>query len=339
MIKLPILTKETISDKKVFLRLDLDVPLELRINNEELIIKDDTRLKAGLQTLNFLLENNATVIIAGHLGRPNGIDKSLSLEPVARWLVSELRVEKIEEFEGWQIGSNIFLLENLRFHEEEEQNNPEFAKSLSSLADVYVNDVFAMCHRNHASIVGVPSYLPHFAGFRLQKEIEVLNGLIDAPQRPLLVIIGGAKIETKLPLVEKMHKFADYVLVGGKIATEKDVLIKVQESPGSKLLIANLNEEKTDLKEESLQQFLSILPLAKTIVWNGPLGKTEDSTEKLAKEIIKTNVYSVVGGGDTTEYLNKIGLLDKFSFVSTGGGAMLTFLSGSKLPGLEALLQ
>ncbi len=350
MYELPDLKTAQVKGKKVFLRTDIDVPL-----SENGQIADDIRLKDSLETLNYLLQNRAQVILGGHLGRPEGTENNLSVEPIAKWYSRELKVQsenlkviKINGLKGWEISENLTVLENLRFHKEEEENDQKFSKKLASLAQIYVNDSFASSHREHASIVGIARLLPHFAGIRLKKEVEVLSNVLENPKRPLVVIIGGAKIETKLPLVEKMHKLADYVLVGGKIAEETRVLLKVQhekvESRKSALLVADLNNEETDITPKDAENFLQIINLAQTIVWNGPVGKTEGNeknleigTAKLAKGIAESGAYTVVGGGDTIGYLKKIGLLEKFSFVSTGGGAMLEFLSGEKLPGIEAL--
>ncbi len=355
MYKLPDLKTAQIKDKKVFLRADIDVPLS---GNEE--ISDDTRLKDSLETLNYLIQNDAFIILAGHLGRPEGIENDLSAEPIAKWYSKELNFQsenlknvEINGLKGWEISENLTVLENLRFHEEEEKNDPEFSKKLSSLAQIYVNDAFASSHRAHASIVGIAELLPHFAGFMLTKEVQALSLLLEDPKRPLVVVIGGAKIETKLPMVKKMYDLADYVLVGGLIAEETETLIKITRekvSPptnGKKsvLLVAGLNVDETDVTSKDVENFLQIISLAKTVVWNGPVGKTEGREEnleigsaKLAKGIIESGAYTVVGGGDTIGYLKKIGLLDKFSFVSTGGGAMLELLSGEKLPGVEALV-
>jgi phosphoglycerate kinase len=342
--------------KTVFLRVDLDVPLsESGVNSSGLEVEDDTRLKSAMPSIEYLLKQNAKIVIAGHLGRPEGVDREFSLEPVAKWFgnkfpISNLQFSKRGDFDGWEIGPDIFLLENLRFNPGEEANDPEFSKKLAGLADVYVNDAFAMCHRNHASIVGITKFLPHFAGLHLEKEIENLGSCLKDPKRPLIVIIGGVKIDTKLPLVEKMHYIADYVLVGGKIADETKTLIKVQHEriQGHKaaLLVADLNPDGTDITQKDAENFLQIINLAGTIIWNGSMGivggksadlPTEEGTKKITEGILKTEAYTVVGGGDTLEYLNKLGVLDKFSFASTGGGAMLSFLSGEKLPGIEAL--
>jgi len=375
-MKLPLLTKAYISGKTVFLRADLDVPLAQQTTNnkQQTTIADDTRLIAALSTIEYLLKNKAKVIIAGHLGRPARLasenvagrpksmnhetrilNQELSLRPVAEWFAKKINHNlkfkihnsKLGEFEGWEIGQNAFLLENLRFQVGEEKNDPEFSKRLASLVEVYVNDAFAMCHRKHASIVGITYFLPRFAGFHLAKEVETLSHVMENPKRPLVVIVGGKKIETKLPLVEKMHKIADYVLVGGKIAQETAALIKVQHEKipphGGILIIADSNEDKSDITITDAENFIQIISKAKTVIWNGSMGVIEneklmgESTRKIALGIIKSRAYSVVGGGDTVEYLNRIGVLDKFSFASTGGSAMLAFLSGEKLPGIEAL--
>ena len=336
-----------VTGKTVFVRLDLDIPLSETQN-----IEDDTRLRSCLPTIEYLLKQNCKVTIGGHLGRPKGVEGSLSLEPVAKWFqnkfsISNLQFSKRGGFEGWEIGSNLFLLENLRFYDGEETNDEEFSKKLANLSDIYVNDAFAMCHRNHASIAGITKFLSHFAGFHLEKEVENLTRAMENPKRPLIVIIGGKKIETKLPMVEKMHRIADYVLVGGKIAEESQAFLKVRPEKiigrKSVLLVADLTADGMGITEKSLYNFLEIIPMAKTIIWNGSMGfiaEKEDqfeATRKIAKAIIASKAYSVVGGGDTVEFLNRLGILNKFSFASTGGGAMLAFLSGEKLPGLVVL--
>ena len=353
-MKLPLLKNANVSGKTVFLRADLDVPLSQlsTINNKQLTIEDDTRLVSAIPTIEYLLKHNAKVIIGGHLGRPKGVDRNLSLEPIAEWFCSKYHVSSIKygkrgEFNGWEIGENIFLLENLRFFEGEEKNDEGFSKNLASLAQIYVNDAFAMCHRNHASIVGITHFLPPAVGFHLEKEVQNLTRAMENPKRPLVVIVGGKKIETKLPIVSKMHRIADYVLVGGKIAEESQAFLKVRyekiQGKKSVLLIADSTPDGLSITEKSLYNFLDIIPLAGTIIWNGTMGfigEKEDefqATRKIARAIIKSKAYSVVGGGDTVEFLNKLGILDKFSFASTGGGAMLAFLSGEKLPGIEAL--
>ncbi|OGH48272.1 MAG: hypothetical protein A3A51_00535 [Candidatus Levybacteria bacterium RIFCSPLOWO2_01_FULL_39_10] len=339
-------------------------------------IVDDTRLISSISTIEYLMEEGANVIIAGHLGRPSTefkiqnskfkINESeFSLRPIAKWYDEQFsaysKKSKLNDFPGWEINTNLFLLENLRFFEGEENpsssSGQEFVKKLSSLADIYVNEAFGASHRNHASIVGVASLLPHFAGFHLLKEIKILSRILENPKRPLTVIIGGAKIETKLPMVKKMHSFADYILVGGEIAEQTKILMDEEHRKirGQKadLIVAKLTTDKYDITDESLSEFLEIIKKSETIVWNGPMGKINSKFEirnsklsegdegytslKLAEAIIESKAYKVVGGGDTIGFLNQHGLLSKFDFASVGGGAMLEFLSGVKLPGLVAL--
>jgi len=344
-----------VSGKKVLLRLDLDVPLS---SSGE--IADTTRLKAGIETLQYLLSHGATVIICGHLGRPKGIvTKEDSLEPVARWFSENFKFQisnfKLNNFDGWELSNNLYVLENLRFFPGEEENDPAFAKQLADLAAIYVDDAFAVSHRSAASNVGITTFLPSYAGLQMQKEIENLGKVLENPQRPLVVIVGGAKLETKLPLVSKMHHFADYVLVGGKLVQETQDILKMQHeqltpSPtGQKsiLLVGDPDESGLDITQNSVENFLQVIANAKTIVWNGPLGKTgkditddsEKGTKLVAEGIIASGAETIVGGGDTIEFLESQNLLEKFSFVSTGGGAMLSFLSGEPLPALVPLLR
>lgn len=356
--QLPIVQTAVVNQKRVFLLSDLDVPLD-----DKGMIIDDMRLQNAVPTIDWLLLNGATIIVAGKLGRPGGhVVEELSLEPIARWFKQHIATQEadikkttIGECNGWQIEKTLFLLENLRFNPGEEANDVGFVKKLAALAEVYVNDAFSLSHRAHASVAGVPKFLAHYAGLHLQKEIATLQTVLTNPKRPLVVIIGGKKIETKLPLVTKMYSIADYILVGGKIAQEKETL-HAAHSPKyhAKLLVAQTNETGNDITEESVNAFCQIISRAKTIVWNGTMGliqitqsasrtqnqdeDTEKGTREIAEAISKSSAYSVIGGGDTVEYIRKLGFSGKFGFVSTGGGAMLTLLSGEKLPGLEALI-
>ncbi|HVZ67099.1 MAG TPA: phosphoglycerate kinase [Patescibacteria group bacterium] len=333
-------------NKTALLRIDSDVDIK------DGKIQDDTRLLASLDTINLLLKRGAEINIIGHLGRPTEENqKDFTLEPVAQWFAGKLhgRVSPITigRLNAFKITERVNLIENIRYFKEEEENNAEFSRELALLGDLYVNDAFAVSHREHASIVGVTKFLPSYAGLHLKKEVEVLGKILKDPKRPLAVLIGGAKIETKLPMVEKMHHVADYVLVGGEIAEQTRVLIKVQHEKisgqKSAVVVSESTPDGLDIDEKSTENFCQILGLAETIVWNGPVGvtgkgeKTEKATKKLAEFITKTKAYKVVGGGDTLTYLDRIKLLKKFDFVSTGGGAMLEFLSGKKLPGIAAL--
>lgn len=338
-------TLSDFSGKKVLVRVDSDVELQ------DGKVIDDTRLQSSIETINYITSKNGSVIILGHLGRPDGAEvEDFSLKPIAQWykekLNGNLEDQKLNDFKGWKITDSVSLIENLRFFKEEEEPTEDFVKKLASLGDMYVDEAFAVSHRDHASISRIAKVLPPYTGFHFQKEVETLSKILENPERPLVVLIGGAKIETKLPMVETMHKVADYVLVGGQIAEQDKVLIEEQhkkiEGHKSVVLVADNAPDGLDITVKDTENFIQIFPLAKTIVWNGPVGKmgeerTEANTLKIAEAIANSGAYTVVGGGDSLALLRKHNLLEKFSFVSTGGGAMLEFLSGKNLPGIEVL--
>jgi len=329
------LKEAKVSGKKVILRADLDVPLE------DGRIVDDTRLKALLPTLKYLLKNKADVLIIGHLGRPKGKrDPKLSLKPVAEKL-GELSGQKITLISD--IGDisdkgykGVAMLENLRFWPGEEKNKAAFAKKLAALGDLYVNDAFAVSHRKHASIIGIPEHLPVYAGLRLEEEVKELGSVLEKPERPLIFIIGGAKTETKKPLVPRFAKIADKAILGG-------LVMFARELEGIPNVVFPIDaEDAYDIGPKSIKLFAGIIKDAKTVVWNGPLGVWEDNryelgTRAIAEELALLPGKTIVGGGDTIAALNAFGLLSKMSYVSLGGGAMLAFLAGKKLPGLVAL--
>ncbi len=332
-----------VSAKRVFLRADLDVPLG-STNVEGLTTNANpevsTRLTNIKPTIEYLLGRGAKqVVIAGHIGRPKGPDPKLSTRNLLELIKKILNrnVEFLESFESMEFGQ-VMLFENLRFWTGEVENDFEFAKDLTKLGDVYVNDAFGNSHRNHASIVALPSILPHAAGLHLQKEVDELTRILENPDRPLVAIVGGAKIETKIPVISNLSKIAQKVLVGGELPIE---INKTGQKFAENVLVATLLENQKDISGESQSQFAEVIKGAKTVVWNGPMGLFEeghvDGTLAVAKAITQPGVYSVVGGGDSTQFLSSKGLLSKFSFVSAGGGAMLEFLSGKKLPALEAL--
>ena len=386
-----------VAGKRVFLRADLDVPLgslnaepagtkvlagrRLTTNAEQA-----TRLRNLKPTVEYLLSKQVKqVFIAGHIDRPtpslqNGnpvIDPALSTQQLLGPL-EEILGTKIVFKPGLSIlhepglyqvdkpgsenSENVFLLENLRFWPGETVNNLEFVKLLAGLADIYVNEAFANCHRAHASMVGLPMLLPHAAGLHLEKEIFELNHLLENPARPFVAIVGGAKIETKVPVIENLAKVADYVLVGGKIAKQLTVNgsqstdnantkpgLELPYKPGldesSNVIVATLTADGKDISDESISKFREIIGKAKTVVWNGPMGVFEEGflkgSQAVAEAILKSGAYSVVGGGETIEFLAQNNLLAAgaggFSFVSSGGGAMLVFLAGKELPGIKAL--
>jgi phosphoglycerate kinase len=320
-----LLSASFVKDQIVLLRLDLDVPIK---NGK---VEDDFRLMAGMETLGFCLEHAKTVILMGHIGRPEGKEvPSLSVQPIIDWIIDGYGHIQLPKHK-------LHVLENLRFEPGEDAADPEFAKELASYGNVFVNDAFASYHPS-ASTTVLPTLLPHAAGFRFNEEVETLMQVRNHPVRPLIAILGGAKLEDKLPVVEKMSQIADWVLVGGKLAKE---LIDSGKRVGANVMVGELTPDGEDISEKTLSEWKSILPRAKQILWNGPVGKFEDpkndATEKLAHAITLTQAKTIIGGGDTLSALNHGHFLEKFSFVSTGGGAMLKFLVDGTLPTIEAL--
>ncbi len=321
-----ILTDFNVKNKRVLVRCDFNVPLD---NNGNIL--DDFRIKQVLPTIKYLIKNGAKIILMSHLDPENtGVaDKKYNLDKVK---------ERLENFLG---KDKFILLENLRFHKEETEGNLKFAEELSKLGDIYINDAFSVCHRNHASIVGVPKYLPSGAGLLLAKEIESLNKFLENPEKPIVIIIGGKKVETKSKFINKISKVADCVIISGLI--KKEVIEKKIEFESPEKIIGPAdNLAAPDIDEKTIKMFEEKILQAKTVLWNGPFGKFEEEkyakgTLAIAEAIIKSKAFSVIGGGETVEFLEKQGIIDKFSHVSTGGGAMMAYLSGDELPGLEAL--
>ena len=249
-----------------------------------------------------------------------------------------------KEIDGMKDGE-IALLENLRFYKQEQENDLEFAKKLAKLGDVYVNDAFAVCHRKHASVIGIPKFLPSCAGILLEREIRVLQKIMRNPEKPLIAIIGGKKVETKINFIDKISRIADFVLIGNLLRDElKEKKIKLRFSKKIIFAIDGILSDKKelDIGPKTIKIFKEKITTAKTIFWNGPLGKTEEKkfakgSLVIAKAIIKSNAYSLAGGGETIAFLKQQDLIDEFDYISTGGGAMLEFLSNEPLPGLEVL--
>ncbi|MEX2053499.1 MAG: phosphoglycerate kinase, partial [Patescibacteria group bacterium] len=331
------LKEAEVSGKNVILRADLDVPL--RQAQGKLEVGEDYRLRALLPTLKYLLDQKARVLIIGHAGRPEGRpDPALSLKPLAGWF-SKAVGEEVSFFEDWKLETGnwkLGLLENLRFWPGEEDDDPGFAKELSKLGDVYVNDAFAASHRSHASIVALPKLLPAFTGLRLEEEVRELGGVLENPARPLVFVLGGAKTETKMPLVPEFVKIADQVLLGGRLMFEEE-LKKI-----TGVIFPSDDLDTFDIGPESRKKFAEIIAGAKTVVWNGPMGRWEEErytagTRAIAEALANSSARTIVGGGDTIAALSAFGLLEKMKYVSMGGGAMLEFLAGKSLPGLSAL--
>ncbi len=334
-------------EKRVLLRCDLNVPFE---NGE---IQDDFRLEQSVPSIQYIAAQGAKCIILAHFGRPTLQEtQKFSLFPIGKRLeqlvgnpirfiddpLGKQVRNKIEEMRPGEIA----LLENIRFYNEEEENDLVFAKLLASLGDIYINDAFGACHRTHASIVGITQFLPSAAGLLLKKEVEVLGKISKHPDKPLVVVVGGAKVEDKASFLKEISKQADAILLGDLISKEvkeKGIDLAAQ----TKLVYATDGVDGDfDLGPETIILFKEKIAAAKTVFWAGPLGKTEEERyEKgslaIADAIIQSGAYAVAGGGDLASFLGKYNLRDKFSHVSTGGGAMLAFLAGEKLPGLEAL--
>jgi len=373
-------------DKKVLVRTDFNVPI-----NSKGEILDDFKIIKSLPTIKYLKEQGAKIILTSHLGRPQESQK-ISLAPIAIKL-AELLEQKVnfvndcinrsaQKAVDKLSSGDILLLENLRFFSGEEQNDEAFARKLAGLGEIYINDAFATSHRSHASIVGIPKFLPSGAGLLLKEEIITLSSIIKNPKRPLITILGGAKLETKLPCLMSFLNKADHLIIGGMLAPvilaiqkisikgqhfdEKleeevkkieltnpklhmpiDALVGLRDHQLDYLRQAGVgkirNEEQMfHIGPEGVRIFSSIIQEAGTIIWNGPLGLTEDErfangTLAVASAILRTSAFSVIGGSDTNAFLAKNNLRDKFGYVSTGGGAMLEFLSGKEFPGIKAL--
>jgi phosphoglycerate kinase len=327
--------------KLVLVRLDLDVPVSSSLEGS--VVGDRTRLHAALPTLQYLLSHQAQVVILGHMGRPDGeIVDGLSLKPVLSALMEMLDYEYtyqiIDERPHLRHEGTIYALENLRFHAGEEQNDVAFAQWLASFGEMYVNDAFAVSHRAHASLEAITRFVPSFAGIHLLEEVSALQGVMKDPARPLTVVLGGAKVETKLPVIDHLSGIADSILLGGKLLAEAD-----PRTLPKNVILGKLTADGFDLDQASQEHFASLIADAGTVVWNGPVGKFEDEasavgTRSVAEAIAaNTGARRLVGGGDTLEALHRFGLTQKVGYVSSGGGAMLDFLAGEELPALKAL--
>lgn len=335
-----------VKDMRVLVRCDFNVPID-----EHGVVLENFRIEKSLPTIQYLVKKKAKIIIISHLGEPDGkIVPALRLDNVGRVLenVIKLPVQKADDCVGPEVeekisqlqAGQILLLENVRFHKEETDNDPAFAKALAGLGDLYINDAFADCHRAHASIVGIPKFLPSGAGLLVQDELSHLNKLLQKPKRPFVAIVGGKKVQTKSRFIEKISQIADVVLVSGLIKKELMTLSLTRTN----IIGPENNLEAPDIDQAAIKMFTEKILAAKMIVWNGPFGQVEDEryqngTREIAKTIIKSKAFSVAGGGETIAFLHQEGMLDKFSYISTGGGAMLDYLSGEVLPGLKALEQ
>ncbi|XP_008805982.2 phosphoglycerate kinase, cytosolic [Phoenix dactylifera] len=388
------LKEADLKGKRVFVRVDLNVPLD-----DSLKITDDNRIRAAVPTIKYLMDHGARVILSSHLGRPKGVTPKYSLKPLVPRLSELLGVsvemandcigEEVEKMVAALPNGGVLLLENVRFYKEEEKNDPEFAKKLASLADLYVNDAFGTAHRAHASTEGVAKFLkPAVAGFLMQKELDYLVGAVANPKRPFAAIVGGSKVSTKIGVIESLLEKVDILLLGGGmiftfykaqghpvgsslVEDQLDLataLLEKAKSKGVSLLLptdvvvadkfaADADSKVVpasgipdgwmglDIGPDSIKTFSESLDSTKTIIWNGPMGvfefeKFAVGTEAIAKKLADLSgkgVTTIIGGGDSVAAVEKMGLADKMSHISTGGGASLELLEGKSLPGVLAL--
>ena len=316
MINLPKITDIDVAGKRVLLRLDLDTAPD----------PEDIRIKSSYETLDYLKDKASEIIILAHRGRSDGkFVEELSLKPFQTI------------FDKW--GAKVH--ENLRFDSREEANDDNYAKELVSLGDVYINDAFGSSHRNHASIVGIPKYLPHFAGFHLAREVENLSKVFD-PVRPLVILISGVK-KDKLGMIKPLSELADKVLVGGRLPDFLGDNTESVRTQTGKVIVGNLSMDKEDITVNTIEKFKEEISKAKTIVLAGVLGKYEDEghsqgTKSIFDTVANSSAFKIVGGGDSLTAITKYNLTEKFDWVSVGGGAMLDFLTKKTLPGIEVLL-
>jgi len=389
--------KKTVRDvdvtgKRVLVRVDFNVPFDQNGG-----IADDTRVRAVLPTIRYLIDNKARVILCSHLGRPDGkVVEELRLTPVAD-LLSQLlgsRIEMASDCIGPHVEEavsklkkgEVLMLENLRFHPEEEENDPKFAWALAQLADIHVNDAFGVAHRRHASNVGVAEHLTSVAGLSMEKEVDMIGKALENPAHPFTAIIGGAKIGDKIGVIENiLYRVDSLIIAGGMSSTflkalqydvggstvepnkvslaqrliEKaaeqgvhlllptDVVVADKFDAGAKSKTVQITDVPAtwyvvDIGPRSTALFEAKLRKSKTVVWNGPVGvfefpKFANGTKAIARLLAGLDATTVIGGGSTAEAVHELGLVDKMTHVSTGGGASLRFLEGQPMPGIEVL--
>lgn len=383
-----------VKGKTVFLRVDFNVPLDENLN-----IRDDTRIQASLPTIKYLLQKGARLVVASHLGRPKGqFNPKMSLKPVAGRLgqllpgtsiimAPDVIGPEVNRLKSGLKEGELLLLENVRFYKQETDNDPEFSRKLAEGCQVFVNDAFGSCHRAHASVVGIASFIPEkAAGYLLKKEVDYLKKITDNPQKPFVAILGGAKIEDKIPVLDSLVTKADALLIGGAMAytflkarglevgkslVEEDKLeiagqiMKKAEDNRVKLLLpldhvlaVSIDSREVaavadsyplpdnlmgvDIGPKTVAEYGKLIQSARTIFWNGPLGVFEveafaRGTMEIAAAVAGSGALSVVGGGDSIAAIQKSGLAEKISHISTGGGASLEFVAYGTLPGIEAL--
>ena len=329
-----------VEGKRVLVRVDFNVPLE------DGRVADDTRIRAALPTIELLLERGAAeVVLMSHLGRPQGEDPALSMEPVR----ARLRELVLDE--------RVRLLENTRFDPRETKNDPELARELAAHGELYVNDAFGSAHRAHASTEGVAHLLPAYAGLLLERELEELGALLEGPERPFVSVLGGAKVADKIGVLQSLGERADVVLIGGKMAEEvepdagyelpEDVVAAAAFEPDAEARVVPWDEVPEgwvglDIGPAARERFAERIAAAKTVFWNGPMGVFEwprfaEGTKAIAEAVAAAEAHTVVGGGDSVRAVEELGVADRIGWISTGGGASLELLEGKELPGVVAI--
>jgi phosphoglycerate kinase len=391
--------KKTVRDvevegKRIFLRVDFNVPLDVNTG----VISDDSRIQASLPTIKYLVDHKASIILCSHLGRPKGkVVEELRMAPVAQRLsqLTGLWVSTARDCVSQEVESKVqtlkegdlLFLENVRFHPEEETNDPNFAQELAKLADIYVDDAFGTAHRAHASTVGIAKHLPSVAGFLMEKELKIMGDLLHNPEHPFACLIGGAKVSDKIELLQNMLRKVDMLLVGGgmvatflraqgyevghslieedKLGLARDLLQEAEEwkvpllLPIDVVVAEEIKAEAStkvvptidippssyivDIGPQSIELFYNELGKCRAVMWNGPMGIYEipqfaQGTRSLANFLSTLNATTVIGGGSSAEVVQEMGLSNKMTHISTGGGASLRFLEGAVLPGVAVLL-
>lgn len=380
-----------LAGKRVFCRVDFNVPMQ------DGVITDDTRIRAAVPTIRYMVDAGAKVILASHFGRPKGqVVEEMRLTPVAAHLSALLgkEVTKLGDSVGEEVkaavagmkNGDVLLLENVRFHHGEEKNDPELAKSFAELADLFVNDAFGTAHRAHASTAGIAQYIPAVSGLLMEKEIRFMGGALSNPERPFTAIVGGAKVKDKIAVIENLLTKVDSLIIGGGMANtflkaqgyaigaslcEDDKLdlarslMEQAKERGVNLMMpidvvvadrfAADAEKKTvaidaipegwmalDIGPKTVEAYHRVIVESKTVVWNGPMGVFEmdafaQGTIGVARAMKECSGTTIIGGGDSVAAVEKAGVADEMTHISTGGGASLEFMEGKELPGVTVL--